>query len=176
MLFTTSRKHILVLLRMGEIIARNMLSRLKLLIKLLLLHLIGCLYYGISDARLHKHQTEVNIYSLWVMHLQRSANSLVPNAATGQDPMPVTSNSVPHTSQTVSLRSVLRLTPNILHGQSCKYLSSHSAMLSWLKLWIIKLLLVHLFGCLHYYIKWCTVTKTSNITFKYVWMSHNADW
>jgi len=30
---------------MGEITARNMLSRLKLLIKLLLLHLVDCLYY-----------------------------------------------------------------------------------------------------------------------------------
>jgi len=30
---------------MSEIIARIMLSWLKLLIKLLLLHLVGCLYY-----------------------------------------------------------------------------------------------------------------------------------
>ena len=43
---------------MGEIIARNMLSRLKLLIKLLLLRLVGCLYYCISDARSHKHQSQ----------------------------------------------------------------------------------------------------------------------
>ena len=35
----------LVFLRMDEIIARNMLSWLKLIIKLLLLHLVGCLYY-----------------------------------------------------------------------------------------------------------------------------------
>jgi len=40
-----SCKHSLVLLRMGEIIARNMLSWLKLLIKWLLLHLVGYLYY-----------------------------------------------------------------------------------------------------------------------------------
>ena len=33
-----------------------MLSWLKLLIKLLLLHLVGCLYYYINDARSHKHQ------------------------------------------------------------------------------------------------------------------------
>ena len=51
--YIRSCKHSLVLLRMGEIIARNMLSWLKLLIKLLLLHLIGCLYYCISDARSH---------------------------------------------------------------------------------------------------------------------------
>ena len=43
--YTTSCKHSLVLLRMGEIIAQNMLSWLKLLIILLLLHLVGCLYY-----------------------------------------------------------------------------------------------------------------------------------
>jgi len=43
-LYTTSCKDSLVLLRMGEIIARNMLSWLKLLIKLLLLHIVGCLY------------------------------------------------------------------------------------------------------------------------------------
>ena len=55
--YTTSCKHSLVLLRMGEIIARNMLSWLKLPIKLLLLQLVGCLYYCISDARSHKHQT-----------------------------------------------------------------------------------------------------------------------
>ena len=44
-LYNTSCKYSLVLLRMGEIIVRNMLSWLKLLIKLLLLHLVGCLYY-----------------------------------------------------------------------------------------------------------------------------------
>jgi len=41
--YTTSCKHSLVFLRMGKIIGRNMLSWLKLLIKLLLLHLVGCL-------------------------------------------------------------------------------------------------------------------------------------
>ena len=55
-LYTTSCKHSLVLLRMGEIIFRNMLSWLKLLIKLSLLHLVGCLFYYINDARSHKHQ------------------------------------------------------------------------------------------------------------------------
>ena len=44
--YTTSCKHSLVFLRMGEIIARNMLSWLKLLNQLLLLHLVGCLYYS----------------------------------------------------------------------------------------------------------------------------------
>jgi len=44
--YTKSCKQSLVLLRMGEIIARNMLSWLKLLIiKLLLLYLISCLCY-----------------------------------------------------------------------------------------------------------------------------------
>ena len=55
-LYTTSCKHSLALLRMDEIIARNMLSWLKLLLKLLLLHLNGCLYYCISDARSYKPQ------------------------------------------------------------------------------------------------------------------------
>ena len=55
-LYTTSCKHSLVLLRMRDIIARNMLSWLKLLIKLLLLHPVGCLYYYINGARPHKHQ------------------------------------------------------------------------------------------------------------------------
>jgi len=40
-LYATTCKHSLLLLRMGEIIAANMLSCLKLLIKLLLLHLVG---------------------------------------------------------------------------------------------------------------------------------------
>jgi len=41
----------------SEITARKMMSWLKLLIiKLLLFHLVGCLYYCINDARSHKHQ------------------------------------------------------------------------------------------------------------------------
>jgi len=43
--YATSCKHSLVLLKMDEIIARNMLSWLKLLIKLLLLRLVDFLYY-----------------------------------------------------------------------------------------------------------------------------------
>jgi hypothetical protein len=43
--YTTSCKHSLGLLKMGEIIARNMLSWLDLLINRHLLHLVGCLYY-----------------------------------------------------------------------------------------------------------------------------------
>ena len=43
--YTTSCKHNLLPQRMGEIIARNMLSRLKLSINLIFLHLIGRLYY-----------------------------------------------------------------------------------------------------------------------------------
>ena len=52
----TSCKHSLLLFKTGKIIGRNKLSWLKLLIKLLLLHLVGCLYYCIDDAQLHKHQ------------------------------------------------------------------------------------------------------------------------
>ena len=58
--YTTSCKHSLALLRMGEIIARNMLSWFKLLIKLLLLHLVGCLYYCVNDPRSHKHKKNGN--------------------------------------------------------------------------------------------------------------------
>ena len=61
-LYTTSCKHNLVLLRMVEIIARNMLSWLKLLIKLLLLHLVGCLYNCISDAGHANIKEEVNSF------------------------------------------------------------------------------------------------------------------
>ena len=42
---TKTCKNSLVLLRMGEIIARNMLKWFKLVMKLLSMHLIGCLYY-----------------------------------------------------------------------------------------------------------------------------------
>ena len=59
--YTTSCKHSLVLLRMGEIIARNILNWFKLLIQLLLFHLVGCLYYCISDARSHKHKKKIRI-------------------------------------------------------------------------------------------------------------------
>jgi len=69
---TTSCKHSLVLLRMGEIITRNMLSCLKLLIKLLLLHLVGSLYYynfvepgclvPISFFKFHiKHENKLHV-------------------------------------------------------------------------------------------------------------------
>jgi len=57
LLYNTSCKHSLVLLRMGEIIARNMLSWLKLLIKWLLLQLGGCFYYCIDDALSHEQKT-----------------------------------------------------------------------------------------------------------------------
>ena len=59
-LYTTSWKHSLVLLRMDKIIARNMLSWFKLLIKLLLSHLVCYLCCCINDVQLHKHET-VNI-------------------------------------------------------------------------------------------------------------------
>jgi len=57
--YTTSCKHSLVLLRMGEIIARNMLSWLKLSVKFVIVALFDCLYYCISDARSHRHQIEL---------------------------------------------------------------------------------------------------------------------
>jgi len=79
--YTVSCKHNLVLLRIGKIIAWNMLSWLKLLIKLLLLHLVGCLYYCISDARSHKHQTlediqKIRIYTVSYVILSIKQNFL----------------------------------------------------------------------------------------------------
>ena len=76
--YSTSCKDSLVLLRMGEIIVRNMLSWLKLLIKLLLLHLVGCLYYCISDARSHKHQTCVWNLQMLNFKFMVNENSLQP--------------------------------------------------------------------------------------------------
>jgi len=46
--YTSSCKHSLALLMMGEIIARNILSWLKLLLKIIFLHPVGCLYYCIN--------------------------------------------------------------------------------------------------------------------------------
>ena len=69
--YTASCKHSLVLLRMGEIIARNMLSWLKLLIKSLLLHPVGCLYYCINDVRTHKHQTSKDSWTeFWIKQIE----------------------------------------------------------------------------------------------------------
>ena len=54
-----------------------MLSWLKLLIKLLLLHLVGCLYYCISDARSHKHQ--IDISCAWRLNVENSMRSYTRN-------------------------------------------------------------------------------------------------
>jgi len=48
--------------------AGDMLSWLKLLIKLSLLHLVGCLFYYINDARSHKHQIVKEIFVLNQIH------------------------------------------------------------------------------------------------------------
>ena len=45
---------------MGEIIARNILNWLKLLIKLLLLHLVGCLYYNMDAIPSWWHTVDVD--------------------------------------------------------------------------------------------------------------------
>ena len=54
-IITTSCKHSLVLLRMGEIITRN-IELFGITNKPLLLHLFDCSYYCISDARSYKNQ------------------------------------------------------------------------------------------------------------------------
>ena len=61
--YTTTCKHSLVLLRVGEIIARNNVDLIGIINKLLLLHLDGCLCYCISDARSYKPQTEDVLYT-----------------------------------------------------------------------------------------------------------------
>jgi hypothetical protein len=47
---------------MGEIVSRNMLSWLKLLIKLLLLHLVGCLYYCVGSSVLSREWITSNTW------------------------------------------------------------------------------------------------------------------
>jgi len=64
-LYTTSRKHRLVTLRMGEINARNMFRWLKLLIKLSLLHLVGCLYYCIKSQACYKVWNAVIVWRVF---------------------------------------------------------------------------------------------------------------
>jgi len=55
--YTTSCKQCLVYLRMGEIIRPKHfeLTGSTSINKPLVLHLVGCLYYCISDARSYKH-------------------------------------------------------------------------------------------------------------------------
>jgi len=36
-------------------------ATITILLKLLLLHLVGCLYYFVSDARSHKHEIKFEI-------------------------------------------------------------------------------------------------------------------
>jgi len=52
-----SCKHSVVLLSMGEIMARNSVELIGIINKPLLLHLVGCLYYCINDARSYRHQS-----------------------------------------------------------------------------------------------------------------------
>ena len=65
-LYTTSCKHSLVLLKMDEIIARNMLTCFKLLIKLLL-HLVG--FYTIVSM-MHGH-TNIKCFFWFSLHEMR---------------------------------------------------------------------------------------------------------
>jgi len=65
-------------LRMGEIIAQNMLSWLKVLIKLSLLHPVCCLYYYVNDARSHKHQrSKVLLHTFHRIAVLRASESVV---------------------------------------------------------------------------------------------------
>ena len=67
-----------MLLRMGEIIAWNMLSWFGIIHKPLLLHLVGCLCYCISDARSYKHQTQdVTMYCVRLFHFNVSSPIII---------------------------------------------------------------------------------------------------
>jgi hypothetical protein len=59
---------------MGEIIARNMLSWLTLLIKLLLLHLVGCLYYCIFLLLGHLLPVPVGLITLAINYQAARTN------------------------------------------------------------------------------------------------------
>ena len=67
--YTTSCKHSLVLLRMGEIIARNMLSWLKLLIKLSLLHQSA--FYITLQCSLFPFHLKRCWWIAWAEHINR---------------------------------------------------------------------------------------------------------
>ena len=43
---------------MGDIIAPKHVELIEITNNLLLLHIVGCLYYCISDARSHKHRKD----------------------------------------------------------------------------------------------------------------------
>ena len=54
-----------VLIRMGEIFARNMQSWFKKINKRNFLHLVGCLHLFSSDARSHKNNIYIYLYLVW---------------------------------------------------------------------------------------------------------------
>ena len=64
--------HSLVLLRMGEIYRLKHVELIGIIIKPLLFHLVGCLYYCISDARSNKHQGKFHLNSRGVICGNRS--------------------------------------------------------------------------------------------------------
>jgi hypothetical protein len=59
---TTGCKHSLVLLRIDEIITRKKLSWLKLLMKLLLFYLVGCLYYCIKENKISHFTQQAKVW------------------------------------------------------------------------------------------------------------------
>jgi len=59
---TTSCKHSLAFLRMDEIIARNMFELIEITNKLLLLHLVGCLYILLNNLKFTSAQQASEIY------------------------------------------------------------------------------------------------------------------
>ena len=167
-LYTTSCKHSLVLLRMGEIIARNMLSWFKLLIKLSLLHLVSCLLYQwctVTQTSNVAHCPKfwlisVSFSDLWqtVMSSVTTRYVLICSAPFGAWRWPghrQAASSVLYTTSCKHSLVLLRMGEIIARN-----------MLSWLKL-LIKLSLLHLVDCLFYY-KWDTLFHYTPVSTKSV--------
>jgi len=117
-LYTTSCKQSLVLLRMGEIIAQNMLTWMKLLIKWLLLHLVVCLYYCINDASSHKH-IYIHIYIVQINKKISLENSKLKNSRFGwgaSQYLPVHLNYHP-----IIINSVLQLSSELVFSKQQAY-------------------------------------------------------
>ena len=68
MYYTTSCKHSVVLL--GRNYRPKHVELIGIINKPLLLHLVGCLYYCISDARSYKHQIIIHILNVCICTLE----------------------------------------------------------------------------------------------------------
>jgi hypothetical protein len=134
----TSCKHSLVLLKMGEIIARNVSSWLRIINKSLLSHLVGCLYY------LFQH--------LWWVHYTTNCKHSLVLLKMGE----IIARNVSKWLRIIN-KSLL------LHLVGCLYYLFQWYMFKHVQLIgiINKPLLLHLVGCLYNYYQWFTVNQIS---------------